>query len=166
MLDDVAREEVALDERAERSADAVLSRRHDRRVRNRNAERMTEQRCDGKPVGEPTDHGRFHRRAHDAEPREPGLEHASDGEQYGCGNEKERRTALHRIELRLTRRLVVHDLHGPRADRTHWRGGWSWNRTAGSSRLGHRGVTLTLAKSTMSRLAPSGTSTYSTTGRP
>src|SRR5512146_1698493 len=166
MLDDIAREEVALHERAERAADTVLSRRNDRGVRNGNAERMTEQRGHGEPVGEPADHGRLHRRAHDAEPREAGLEHASDDEQDGGGNEQKRRAALHRVELRLTRRFVVHDLHAASADRPRWRGGRGWNRTAGSGRLGHRGVTFTLAKSTMSRLAPTGTSTYSTTGRP
>ena len=65
MLDHLAREKIPLDERAERSSDAILFRRHDRRVRNRNAERMPEERGDGEPVGQPADHARFHRRAND-----------------------------------------------------------------------------------------------------
>ena len=61
-------QEVALHELAEAAADLVLAARDDRRVRDRQPERMTEQRGDGEPVGERTDHRRFGARSHVADP--------------------------------------------------------------------------------------------------
>src|SRR5919201_3299691 len=68
-LDDLARQEVALHEAAEAPPDAVLARRDDGGVRDRDAERVPEERGDGEPVGEPADHRRLGGSAHGAEPR-------------------------------------------------------------------------------------------------
>ena len=119
----------------------------------------------GKPVGESADHRGLRRRADDAEPMVARLERARDDEQHHRGDEQQRRPSFHRVELRLARRLVGEDLHRHRPARRR--------RTARKLRLRrrrlddrHRGVTLTLEKSTSFVLEPAGTSTYSTTGRP
>ena len=52
-------EEVALHELAEAAPDLVLALGDDRRVRDGDAERVTEQGGDGEPVGEGTDHRRL-----------------------------------------------------------------------------------------------------------
>ena len=144
VLDHVARQEVPLHERAERAADAILLRRHDRRVRNRNAERMAEERRDREPVGEPADHRRFHRRAHDAEPRLARLERARDDEQHRGA----RRAAASRgasssraAPGASPRRARICIARGPRGAG----GGASrCRRRRRSRRQRHRGVTLTL----------------------
>ncbi len=151
VFDHVARQEVALHERAERAPHAILLGGDDRRVRNRNAERMAEQRGDGEPVGQAADHSGLHRRTNDPQPRVPNLENARDDEQHRRGDEQQRGAPLHRVELRLARRLVGQDLHGA----------WLSGRLDDG---GHRGVTFTLEKSTRFVLVPAGTSTYSTTG--
>ncbi len=49
-----------------------------------------------------------------AEPRPARLERARDDEEHGGRDEQQRRATLHRVELRLARRLVVQDLHRAR----------------------------------------------------
>ena len=55
----IAVQEVVLHELAEPGADLGLASRHDRRVRDRDAERVPEQGRDGEPIGERTDHRRL-----------------------------------------------------------------------------------------------------------
>ena len=62
-------EEIVLEEVGERVADPVLVARDDRGVRDRQAERMAEQRGHREPVGEAADHRRFGEGADEAEPR-------------------------------------------------------------------------------------------------
>src|SRR5689334_13652348 len=168
MLDDFPRQEVALHERAERSPDTILLRRHDRRVWDRQAERMAEQRGDGEPVGDAADHRRFHRRAREAEPEAMVVhfEDSGDDEQHAGGDEQRRRQPLHAIEPRLTLGLVLHGgglENGRRpGDEATGRPGDTLSRRLGA----HLGVTCTFAKLIIAVLAPAGTSTYSTTGRP
>ena len=71
--DDVVVEELALHELPEAAADLVLPVRDDRGVRDRNPERMAEQRGDREPVGQRTDHGRFRERPYVAHPGPPVL---------------------------------------------------------------------------------------------
>ena len=62
-------EEILLEEIGQRLADAILVARDDRGVRDRQAERVAEQRGDREPVGQPADHPRLGERL---DPREPG----------------------------------------------------------------------------------------------
>ena len=63
--DDRRDQEILLEEVGERLADAVLVARDDRGVRDRQAERMAEERGDREPVGKAADHRRFGERLHD-----------------------------------------------------------------------------------------------------
>jgi len=56
---DLGGEEVLLDEAGQTLADLVLLARDDGGVRDRDPQRMAEQRSDGEPVGEPADHRRL-----------------------------------------------------------------------------------------------------------
>ena len=67
--DDRARQEVGLQELAQAGADLVLAVGDDGGVRDRDAERVAEQRRDREPVGEPADHRRLGRGPHVADPR-------------------------------------------------------------------------------------------------
>ena len=66
----------SLEEVGERLADPVLVARDDRGVRDRQAERMAEQRGDREPVGKAADHRRFGEGLHIAQPRIVRLERA------------------------------------------------------------------------------------------
>jgi hypothetical protein len=83
-FDDLSRQEVALDERSERAADAVLSRWNNGGVRDRYPERVAEERRDREPVREPAHHRGFGRRAHETQPCEAGLQQARDEVHDGC----------------------------------------------------------------------------------
>ena len=74
------REEVGLDELAERAADLVLAVGDDRGVRDRDAERMPEQRRHREPVGERADHAAFGGGPHVGERGHLLLERERDGE--------------------------------------------------------------------------------------
>ena len=74
----LAGEEVALHELAEAAPDLVLALRDDRRVRDRQAERVAEQRGDGEPVGERADHRRLGGRPARSRPR-PGRRPRTPG---------------------------------------------------------------------------------------
>ena len=78
--DDRRDQEILLEEVGERFADAVLVARDDRGVRDRQAERMAEQRGDREPVGEAADHRRLGERLHVGEPGIVRLERARDDE--------------------------------------------------------------------------------------
>ena len=69
----LAGQEVALHELAEAAADLVLALGDDRRVRDRQPERVAEQRGDGEPVGERADHRRLGDRPDVADPARPVL---------------------------------------------------------------------------------------------
>ena len=56
MLDHLAREKVSLHECAEVRPTRSFARRHDRRVRDWNSQRMAEKRRHGEPVGDSADH--------------------------------------------------------------------------------------------------------------
>jgi len=142
VLDHLAREEISLDERAERAANAILARRHDGGVWDWDSKGMTEQRRHREPVGEATDHRRFRGRTENAEPREARFERARDDEDDRRRDEQQRRATLHGVERRLPRCFVLHDRHGARRD--------------GQA---HRGTTFTFEKSTRLVLEPAGTST-------
>ena len=66
--DDRRDQEILPEEIGQRLADAVLVARDDRGVRDRQAERMAEQRGDREPVGQAADHRRLGERLHIAEP--------------------------------------------------------------------------------------------------
>ena len=67
--DDGRYQEVGAQERCQRVADAILVTRHDRGMRDRQTERMAEQRGNGEPVSQAADHCRFGEGAQIAEPR-------------------------------------------------------------------------------------------------
>ena len=67
--DHLAGEEVALHELAEAAPDLVLALGDDRRVRDRQPERVAEQRRHGEPVGQRADHRRLGAGPHVADPR-------------------------------------------------------------------------------------------------
>ena len=73
-------QEILLEEIGERLADPVLVARDDRGVRDRQAERMAEQRGDREPVGEAADHRRLGEGVDVAEPRIVRLERAGGDE--------------------------------------------------------------------------------------
>ena len=162
MLDHIAREKVSLDECAKGSSDAIFFRRHNRGVRNRNAQRMSEERRHGEPVGQTAHHSRLCRRADDGKPRPARFERASDDEQHGRENEQTGGAALHRVERFLPRCLV-----GEGGNRSRTRRGLRGRicrarcRHVGRFHGGHahRGVTFTLPKSIRFVLDPAGTST-------
>ena len=95
LTDDLRREEVALHEVAEAAADVVLALGDDRRVRDRDAERVAEQRRDGKPVGECADHRRLGGGLDVADPRRLVLERPGDDEHDGGEHQQGRREKLH-----------------------------------------------------------------------
>ena len=109
--DYLTRQEILLHERSQRTPDAVLTRRYDRRVRNGNAQGMAEERRHSEPIGESTHHRRFRCRAEDAEPRVPRLEQPRCEKHERRQHEQRRRPAFHPVERRLSRRLVLQDLH-------------------------------------------------------
>ena len=83
------------DELAERAADLVLAVRDDRRVRDRDAERMAEQGGDGEPVGERADHRRLGEGADVADPAVLLLLPAGDEEDDGDDNRSAVANDLH-----------------------------------------------------------------------
>ena len=89
---------------------------------------MTEERRHGKPIGKPADHRGFHRRADDADPRVVHLERARDDEQHRRADKQQRRAALHLVELRLARGLVVQNLHRARTGRSGCGSGFARRR--------------------------------------
>src|SRR5690242_8832392 len=109
--DHLAGEEVLLNERAERSANAILARGDDRRVRDGNAQWMPEERGDREPVSQTTDHRGFGGRPYDRDPRIPRLQELRDREDHGRRDEQHRRSPLHTVELCLTSRFVLQELH-------------------------------------------------------
>ncbi len=95
LAEHVVGEEVLLDELAEAAPDLVLASRDDRGVRDRDAERMPEQRGHGEPIGERTDHRRLRRGDHVADPRGITVGGVGNQEHDGCGDEHPRRDDLH-----------------------------------------------------------------------
>src|SRR6185436_6469411 len=79
----------------------ILAARDDRRVRDRDAEWVAEQRGDGEPVSETTDHGGFSGGANEGEPRELSLERQRKNEQDRRTHEQARGPPLHAVELDL-----------------------------------------------------------------
>ena len=108
----LARQEVGLHELAERATDLVLAMRNDRGVRDGYAERMSEERRHGEPIGQRADHRRLgegpevDRPMHDA-PAAPG-----DEEQDRHSDEKRRGDDLHLAEctaaLKISHREDIH----------------------------------------------------------
>ena len=102
---DAGRQEIVTEEGGERVADPVLVARDDRRVRDRQAERVAEQRGNGEPVGNAADHRRFGKGAHEAPGgvlvrqaghRDEDGGHA--GEHRGCQHAHAARAPLRRVE--------------------------------------------------------------------
>ena len=122
---------------------------------------MTKERGDGEPICETANHSGFGRRAHDAQPGPARFENSGDDEKHSGEDEQSGCPALHRVELCLSRRFVRKDLHRARLRRGDWpyRCRPLLRRRAVCSGERHRGVTFTLAKSTMLVLEPDGTST-------
>jgi hypothetical protein len=101
-LDDVAPQEVVLEEVPEAAPDPLLPRRDDRGVGDRDAERIPEQRRDGEPVGESTHHRRLGGGADPSEPRVARFVEAAGDEDEAHEHEQSRRAPLHdREALRL-----------------------------------------------------------------
>ena len=98
---DLGRQEVVLDEVAQRAPDPVLPGRDDGGVGNRNVEGMPKEGGDREPVGDPADHGRFGRRPHVAQPGVARLEVVRDDEDAGHHHEQPGRPAFHQDELAL-----------------------------------------------------------------
>jgi hypothetical protein len=114
--DHLARQEVVADEVAETPADPILPLRHDRRVRDRDPERMAEQRGDGEPIGEPTDHRRLRRRAHQPHPERREVrpemdQHRDDHEQHREPRQQPRRTTAHDGVLADLLGVILYDEH-------------------------------------------------------
>ena len=89
-------EEVVGDERPQPGADVVLAFLDDRRVRDRDAHRVLEERGDGKPVGQTAHHARLGGGSHVGHP--PGSVVAGDrrGDEHGGGDEEQTdRNRLH-----------------------------------------------------------------------
>ena len=99
LADDVGREEVALHEVAEAAADVVLAARDDRRVGDRDAERVAEQGGDGEPVGEGADHRRLRCRLEVADPGRLLLERPSEHEHDGGEHQQPRGEQLHPSQI-------------------------------------------------------------------
>ena len=77
-----------LDELAEAAADLILALRDDRRVRNREAQRVAEQRRHGEPVGECADHRRLGDGADVSHPRARVLVDFGDHEHDCCDHQE------------------------------------------------------------------------------
>src|SRR3546814_12123071 len=71
--DDRRSQDIALQEGGETVADPVLVARDDRRVGDRQPQRMAEQRGDREPVGKPAHHRRLGKAAQEAPARKPPL---------------------------------------------------------------------------------------------
>ena len=93
-LDRLGRQEIGLDEFAQRVGDAQVVARNDRGVRDRQAERPAEQGDDGVPVGEPA-HGRGRGEGGDVAPRPvPGLVVPRHQKQHRRADQQRRRRQL------------------------------------------------------------------------
>ncbi|PAV93181.1 hypothetical protein WR25_19829 [Diploscapter pachys] len=66
--DNGGQQEIGAQEGRERVADPILVARHDRRVRDRQPQRVAEQRGHSKPVGQAADHRRLAERLHEPRP--------------------------------------------------------------------------------------------------
>ncbi len=104
--DHLTRQEMILHEGPEDPADALLAGGHDRGVRDREPQGVTEQGGDGEPVREAADQRRFRRGAHVAEPRKLSLVQARPQEHHRREREQAGGLSLHRVELRLPDRIV------------------------------------------------------------
>ena len=93
-------QEVALDELAEAATDLVLAVGDDRRVRDRDPERVPEQRRDGEPVGERADHRRLGEGLHVADPAVPSVEGRHDVHRRGR-QQQQQRDRLHAAQRAL-----------------------------------------------------------------
>ena len=116
---DLRREEVVLHEIAETSADAILPLGDNGGVRDRQVERVPEQRGNGEPVRHTTHEPRFRGRAHVAEPGVRSLESPGDHEDHAHEHQQPGRPPFHagelqpfglRVEDLGDRREVVHRL--------------------------------------------------------
>ena len=101
-------QEVLPDEVAEAVAEHVLLGRDDRGVRDRQAQRATEQRRDREPVGQRADHAGLGRRPHVADPARPvvDLPPASQQEDHGRDQEQPGGQPLHPAQVTFPGRLV------------------------------------------------------------
>ncbi len=101
--DDRRDQEILLEEVGQRLADPVLVARDDRGVRDRQAERVAEQRRDREPVGKAADHRRFGERLDVAEPGIVRLERAGGGEHRGHHDQQAGGDDLHALRARAAR---------------------------------------------------------------
>jgi hypothetical protein len=118
-------EEVVLQEVAEDAADAVLLRRDDGGVRDRQAQRPAEQRGDGEPVGDASHQRGLGGGTHHGEPGVRRFEQPRHDEHQQRHAEEPRGDALHRGELRLPLRFVA---RWRRRERNERRGGLAGSR--------------------------------------
>ena len=113
----LAGEKIALHKIAKRRANAILPRRHNGGMRNRDAHGMTEQRRHGKPIGNAAHHGGFRERPHKAQPRIPRLEESRHHEEHGHPNQHQRGHALHLHQPNALHLIVGGDLQRRRPNR-------------------------------------------------
>src|SRR6185295_10596575 len=126
---------MVLDEVPENAADALLPRRDDSRMWNRQSERVAEQRGDGEPVREPAHERGLGGRPDVAEPGVLAFERAGHDEHDTGEAEQPGGPPLHRIELRLAGRVVRARPGRRRPGRG--RGGLGW-RGRGGRRKSHQ----------------------------
>src|SRR5687767_11160413 len=99
--DDFGREKMPFQETSQYLTNAVFVTRHDRRMWNRNAERMAEESCYGEPVGQSADHSGFRGGTHIREPRPTGFEDVRDDEDDARHQQQTRRNAFHTTQQQL-----------------------------------------------------------------
>ncbi len=99
LVDHLRGQEVRLDEVAQAPADVVLALADDRRVRDRDTERMAEQGGHREPVGERADHCRLGDSAYVADPRSGVLVELRNDEDHRGDDQQRRGHRLHTTEV-------------------------------------------------------------------
>jgi hypothetical protein len=111
---DIRREEVVLHEVAETPADPVLPAWNDGGMRDRDTQRVPEQRGDGEPVRNAADHRCLGGGPDVAQPGVPGLERPRADEDEPHQDQETGRPELHAVEVPLPLLGVADVLHGRR----------------------------------------------------
>ncbi len=109
---DVGREEVVLNEVPQAPADPVLPVGDDGCVRDGDVERMAEEGGDGKPIGDPADHGCLGGRPDVAEPGVSRLEQTGRHEDDRHQDQEAGRPPFHPVEVSLAFLGIGDRLHG------------------------------------------------------
>ena len=103
---DLGFQEIVFQELGQGFAQPVLLLRDDGGVRDRQTQRMTEQRGDGEPVGKAAHHRRFTERHHPRHSRMRLGKHQADDENHGHRCEQQRRHQAHPVKGRFRQQAV------------------------------------------------------------